>query len=410
MTPTGPTRRRLSRPLLTLGTATVLFAAGLAAPATATAASVLVVGAPGPNCPGAQYSTIQDAVDAASAGDTVRVCAGTYPDPVTVGKTLTFRGAQAGVDARAGRTDAARESVVSAPSGIDVSSGTGGVTVDGFTVRDSLDDGIDAFSGGSGWTFVNNVVTGNRYGINFQSPSGAATLVRHNRFTDNNRPSGGTGVFISNGPADNTSITQNRFSGHDEADVNTAGSTADHSSGLSITGNASVNSATFAVLVNADGTPVTGNTVQRTGGTAPQGSGIFVGAGTTGVQISGNVISGGDATGIRVTNLFGPDASTGLNVRQNIIQNRQTGIDVSDLASGTFTSNQISRSTADGIHVNAPGTPGLNSGLVFRSNIVLRSANLDATDLTTGPGTAGTSNTWTSNICAKRSPAGICVA
>ena len=39
---------------------------------------------------------------AAAAGDTIYVCAGTYPEAVSIDKNLTLDGAQFGVDARTG--------------------------------------------------------------------------------------------------------------------------------------------------------------------------------------------------------------------------------------------------------------------------------------------------------------------
>jgi copper-binding protein NosD len=42
-------------------------------------------------CPSAQYSTIQSAVNAANSGDVIRVCAGIYPEQVTIDKAITLR-------------------------------------------------------------------------------------------------------------------------------------------------------------------------------------------------------------------------------------------------------------------------------------------------------------------------------
>jgi nitrous oxidase accessory protein NosD len=49
------------------------------------AAATLVVDDDGAQCPSAGYTTIQGAVDAAAAGDTIRVCDGTYNEAVNVG-------------------------------------------------------------------------------------------------------------------------------------------------------------------------------------------------------------------------------------------------------------------------------------------------------------------------------------
>ncbi|MHB1376515.1 MAG: DUF4214 domain-containing protein [Candidatus Humimicrobiaceae bacterium] len=89
--------------------------------------------------PGETYTTIQTAIDAASAGDTITVKAGTYNEAIIVNKAITLLGAQAGADAR---TRTGSESVIdpNAPDGgaskswvIKVTSSN--VTIDGFTVQ-----------------------------------------------------------------------------------------------------------------------------------------------------------------------------------------------------------------------------------------------------------------------------------
>src|SRR3954470_10879596 len=53
------------------------------------------------------YNTIQSAVDAATPGAIINVDAGTYSEWVVVNKSLTLRGAKAGVDARSNTRDGA---------------------------------------------------------------------------------------------------------------------------------------------------------------------------------------------------------------------------------------------------------------------------------------------------------------
>ncbi|NLU71887.1 hypothetical protein HCC61_04170 [Streptomyces sp. HNM0575] len=409
--------RSIVKSLLSTGMAALLWAAGLAVSPPAAAQAVIVVGTPSAACPNPQYATIQAAVDAASAGDTIRVCAGTFNEAVTVNKSLVFRGARAGVDARVGRTNPAQESIVQPPAGstgFTVTGGVSDVTIDGFTVRNSTADGISTLAGGSGFTIVNNIVSGNRIGINFRSPgtSSSPSLIRRNRLTDNNNslPQGGTGIFLGGGQGtDFTSITQNRFSGHVNADVNTQGVLAgtDPAEELSITNNTSADSSTFLVLVNADAPEVTSNQITKSSA-LPAGTAVLVDSNTDQAQIQGNTITGGAGNGISVTAQFGSlDPSTALNVRGNIITSRTNGVNVSALGSGTFSSNVIRSSSNNGIQVNSSVAPTVP--LVFNGNVATGNAVWDANDDTSGGGTAGTANTWTGNVCPKDDPNGICV-
>src|SRR5688572_1007565 len=82
------------------------------------------------------FGTIQSAVTAAVAGDTVNVANGTFSELVNVNKSLVFLGNQFGVDARTRSVAAADESIVNSNAGTTAFLLTANdVTLDGFTVE-----------------------------------------------------------------------------------------------------------------------------------------------------------------------------------------------------------------------------------------------------------------------------------
>ena len=88
-------------------------------------------------CPAANFTSIQAAINAASSGDTIDVCPGTYSENLVLNKSLTLLGAQGGVNA-CGRM-APDESVVTpplifaAPQILELLTGSAGSIIDGFT-------------------------------------------------------------------------------------------------------------------------------------------------------------------------------------------------------------------------------------------------------------------------------------
>ena len=119
-----------------LGTSALLlgqahaWATGVAA-ASSTALYVAAGGSSGntdTSCATAAYTTITSAVDAAQAGATVVVCAGTYAEDVVLPKALTLAGQGATIDA------------TGLDNGVTITASA--VTVEGFTVENATGEGI----------------------------------------------------------------------------------------------------------------------------------------------------------------------------------------------------------------------------------------------------------------------------
>jgi hypothetical protein len=390
----------------------------LSATAAHAASSLLQVDDNHVQCPTAPYSTISAAVAAASPGDTIQVCAGIYTETVNVDKTLTFQGAKAGVDARTSRGGLATESVVdSVNGGFIIGAGVNGVTIDGFRIQgagsDSVGaDGIEAFAGSSGLTVVNNIIRDNLEGMNFQNPDGSQpALIEHNNFAKNDNGTtaeGGTGVFISNGPANNTSIVQNKFSGHRQTAVNFAGSSSSPSVGLVVDGNRSVNDSTFVVATNSDNAVIDTNNITYSGST--NGTAILDFGGNSDLRILSNTITGGNGNGTSGIKLadFSGAPSTGTTVSSNKVTGRYWGIRISaPYTSALVNQNTVKSSSAVGILVQA----GSGNALT-RNNVSLTTGTFACEDDTSGVLTAGTANTWTrdSGNGTPSSPTGICTA
>lgn len=172
---------------------------------------------------GCDFTTIQAAVTAAGTGDIVTVAAGAYDEIVTVDKSLTINGAQAGVDATSGSRPVVGSETEVTGFIIDPQPGlhTGApVTLDGLLVDGSIDPGRSCESSpgvaapltclgismpsGVGHQFRNLIVQNNQVGI-YGGAGGRDYTIRQSWIRDNNVPNGVTmpqGVFTSlpNGP------------------------------------------------------------------------------------------------------------------------------------------------------------------------------------------------------------------
>ena len=180
-------------------------------------------------CTTATFTTIQAAINAASPGNVILVCAGTYPELpsgglLTVTKTLTLLGAQNTVDARGARGP---ESVITATRGTSVSASN--VIIDGFTVENSIATAFTGYGiwlnpGISGTQILNNIIQDNIVGIGLANSGVSQGLIQHNLIQNNNvpGPASGTGIYTDQfvgGTVKDVLIKENAFKGNDDAGI-----------------------------------------------------------------------------------------------------------------------------------------------------------------------------------------------
>ncbi len=293
---------------------------------------------PGTDCVNAGYMTISAAVAAASPGDTIRVCAGLYIEQVTIDRTLTLLGAQAGVDARTRPFVSANESIINHPCG-PVQIEANKVVLNGFTVQGStLPDpcflsGIwtnPGFSGtDGGHQILNNIVQNNISGIELDSTCVYATLVQFNLIQNNSNPGPGSGNGIqTNFSLCRASIDHNKFSG----DTSTSVLVVAPSSNLFVTNNELVAPTPESIaLLNVTTATISGNV--STGSTSDGTVHLF--GGDSLVMVTNNTLLNGTRA-IVVDNpfsTFGVVANADITAHQNCIQgNSVAGMEVDSLA------------------------------------------------------------------------------
>ncbi|MHC1580780.1 MAG: hypothetical protein ACXQTC_03710, partial [Methanopyraceae archaeon] len=145
-----------------------------------------------PGGTGGCWSSIQAAINAASPGDTITVEAGFYNERLQITKSLTFVGAQEGVDPTpaGARTTSSAESIVDIAGlslvnpnvAIEIPSGVTDVTMDGFTLVGSpishwADEcNVRAWNGDVG--FANNIFDG-YMGILYKGPGSLTATTNH---------------------------------------------------------------------------------------------------------------------------------------------------------------------------------------------------------------------------------------
>jgi nitrous oxidase accessory protein NosD len=351
--------------------------------------------------------TIQAGVNAAAPGDTVKVCPGTYTENVTVDKALTLNGPRAGVN---GTRVPANEAIVHASDQNQpiFMLAANGITLNGFLVEDNSNNaGIQTSPAFSGYQILNNIVRDNVFGIYLHGDGAATTLVRRNLLDGNNRAGSaqGNGIYSDQGALGIT-VQANSFRNHINAGILFATAGTQQES-IIIQNNRSLNDNTFVALFNVQNAQVVANRTNDDNDADDFGSTIFVGGEADGILIQRNVLVNPGFSGIAIRDtlqIF--TGASNVNVVGNTVTGAEgSGIDVTadDFAAVSARNNTLRNNGVDGIYFGP-----VTNGNQIRSNTALGNLNLDCEDDSTGSGTSGTANTWTSNNGASDDPNGIC--
>jgi hypothetical protein len=310
-------------------------------------------------CPGATYSTISAAVTAASNGDTIQVCAGTYNEQVRVTKALSILGAGAATTIIDGGNAA-----LPFVGQVSIQTDAGNVTFSGFTIRHA-----GTSSGVRAALFSKVTVAG----------SGNDTLIENNVVEGSGAAGGADYGYWTDHSFDDLTFQDNTIS---DTDFNAvliethAGSVVvdDNQVEAGITGSSAIFDMAYIEDIT---TPhnFTNNTIDAATGGGISINGAFGGAGVgayTDVDVSDNVISnlGGTRLGISLRNGAGAPGTAG------------------EISDATVTDNQISGSDAAGSKAIRLG--GLVSNATVTGNTIQNVDRAFSGELTSGVGPTGT--------------------
>lgn len=353
----------------------------------------------------AHFTTIQAAVTASAPGDIVLVGPGTYNEQVTINQNdLSLFGAQAGNDARKGRGDDKKESIVNSASGAFVVNADR-VILDGFTIQ-GANNHAAIFGGGNGLKLFNNIVQENSgmNGMGLFTQGKSNLMVRRNLFRNETY-----GVFAAT--TTNAIVSDNVFNGNNSTSFNaTAINFNSNCSNITVTNNQGDDNQTYIVIG-----PSTSNVeFSHNQGSHFSGSAVYVTGTNDQLVISDNDLDQGAFRGIKFNQDFGAGTISHATVSYNTIRHMgtfgifvqnpgDTGSGVPTLSSSVIVGNTVSDSGIDGIFVAAG-----NSGNLLTQNTSRGNKGFDCHDTSAGSGTSGTGNTWFNNLGKTSSPLGLC--
>jgi len=404
--------------------------------------------------------TIQDAVDAANAGDKITVKAGTYNENVDVGKKLTITGSGNPtvdpVDTDAGAQDFA--------TAYGFFLHANDIVIKGFNIQDGSANGdgssdadntvgIGTSNQFAGYTIQNNTIQGNTFGIylNTSVNNGVhQTIVTGNTIRNNNEDgaASGNGIYSDQG-ARNVKISDNTFSAHNNVDVIFAGGGAvppTFQLGINVKHNTFQNSGDAVDFFGVQRSEVSGNTIRNS-----NFNGIELNGANISVTVKNNTIKNPGTqgfSGIRLNDSLGIGPNSNILIQGNTILNAglsgirmaftnnsvvrgntvigSIGFDLSEEGWGNGISLENSNSNiVDGNVLKLNARHGLfvdedSTGNLIKNNFSFQNAQrtphdpsdpgsggFDYKDASVDDGTAGTANKYKNNTGHSDNPHGL---
>jgi parallel beta-helix repeat protein len=347
------------------------------------------------------YFTIQSAVTAASAGDTINVAAGTYTEQVVITRSLTLQGA------------GAANTTIQAPATLTATTWThrgtafntlievNGATVHGITVNISgfTIDGLNKSSASPRYTGIVYYNANGTISANTITKFGSAPVAGEDGWgvfvvegcnvaiSGNTIDNWSKGGIVVDGDDDipNTDVTAT-ITGNTITGAGDIAASAQNGIQISRGATGTVNSnniisnigftpttysAAGILVYMADGVTVSGNTTNNTE------TGVYVQDQNTSGGISGNVVSDNNITGSKYGVYVLRSSNTEIS-GNTIDGSTYFGVRVgSDSATTTIENNAIKNSVYDGIHIES--SAATITGVVITGNDILNNNTADNT-------------------------------
>ena len=349
-----------------------LLTVGPSSSSSSSSGAVLIVDDDLADCPNAQFQSVQLAVTAASAGDTIKVCSGTYIEQITIppGKgdlTLFSESAfQAVIKA---------PTVMADPKAIVYVNGARNITIRHFTIT------------GPGGAGCNSI----RYGVRVDDAGSA--LITDNHITEiHDTPfsgcQNGVGVLIGRNFEHTTgfgTVVHNLIDKYQKGGVVVDGQIATPRSNAEVA---------FNEIVGVGATPIIAQ---------------------NGIQVSRNATANVHHNRVSLNNYALPTVSSegillflenpGTTVHHNFLFLNDDGVGLFTTGGADVSYNKSTQNDFDGLFADTD-----TSGNTISFNRASQNGLFDCEDDSTGPGTAGTANLWIKNLGDTENRPGLCKA